>query len=131
MVESTVNYIMASIRKSSLIDGLLRRDIPEYPEEAVREAVLNAVSHRDYRHGGSVFVRQYPRRIEIVSPGGFPPGISVENIIDRQSPRNRRIVDNFARCGLVERAGIRQHAGDINAVVEDAVARLLGAIDGR
>ena len=49
-------------------------DVPTFNERVVRETVLNAVSHRDYRHGGSVFVRQYPQRIEIVSPGGFPSG---------------------------------------------------------
>ncbi|MBK9231672.1 MAG: putative DNA binding domain-containing protein [Anaerolineae bacterium] len=54
---------------------------------------------------GSVFVRQYPRRLEVVSPGGFPPGITLENILWRQAPRNRRIAEAFARCGLVERAG--------------------------
>ena len=72
---------------------------------SVREAILNAVSHRDYRHPGSVFVRQYPRRLEIVSPGGFPTGITPDNIIDKQFPRNRRIAETFLRCGLVERAG--------------------------
>ncbi|MFA5863158.1 MAG: ATP-binding protein [Phycisphaerae bacterium] len=86
-------------------DGLFMLDVPTFSEAATREAILNAVGHRDYRNQGSVFIRQYPRRLEIVSPGGFPPGISVENIIDRQSPRNRRLVDSFARCGLVERAG--------------------------
>src|SRR6266446_6425353 len=64
-----------------------------------------AVSHRDYRHGGSVFVRQYPRRIEIVSPGGFPPGINEQNLLWEQNPRNRRIAEVLGKCGLVERAG--------------------------
>lgn len=86
-------------------EGLFMLDIPTFNEEAVREAVLNAVAHRDYRHAGSVFVRQFPRRIEIVSPGGFPQGISVENILDRQLPRNRRVADVLSKCGLVERAG--------------------------
>jgi ATP-dependent DNA helicase RecG len=86
-------------------DGLFMLDVLTFSEGAVREAMLNAVSHRLYRYTGSVFIRQYPRRIEIVSPGGFPPGISPENIVDRQNPRNRRIADNLARCGLVERAG--------------------------
>ena len=71
----------------------------------VREAVLNAVSHRDYRHGGSIFVRQYSRRIEIVSPGGFPAGITPENVLRQQNPRNRRIAEVLGKCGLVERAG--------------------------
>ena len=66
---------------------------------------MNAVSHRDYRHGGSVFVRQYTRRIEIVSPGGLPPGITPENILRQQNPRNRRIAEVLGKCGLVERAG--------------------------
>jgi ATP-dependent DNA helicase RecG len=79
--------------------------VPTFSEGAVREAFLNAVSHRDYRHPGSVFIRQYARRIEIVSPGDFPPGITAENILDQQLPRNRRIAEAFARCGLVERAG--------------------------
>ena len=85
--------------------GLFVWDVPTFDERAVREAVLNAVSHRDYRHGGSVFVRQYPRRIEIVSPGGFPAGINQENLLWEQNPRNRRIAEVLARCGLVERAG--------------------------
>ncbi len=80
-------------------------DVPTFDERAVREAVLNAVSHRDYRHSGSIFIRQYPRRFEIVSPGGFPFGITLENLLWQQNPRNRRIAEVLARCGLVERAG--------------------------
>lgn len=86
-------------------DGLFMLEIPTFNEGAVREVILNAVAHRDYRLAGSVFVRQFARRIEIVSPGGFPQGITPENILDRQLPRNRRIADALARCGLVERAG--------------------------
>src|SRR5262249_57156941 len=86
-------------------DGLVMHPLPTFSESAIREALLNAVSHRDYRHPGSVFVRQYPRRIEIDSPGGFPPGITPENILDRQQPRNRPIAETFFRCGIVERAG--------------------------
>ena len=85
--------------------GLFIWDVPTFNERVVREAVLNAVSHRDYRHGGSIFVRQYPRRIEIVSPGGFPAGITPENILRQQNPRNRRIAEVLGKCGLVERAG--------------------------
>lgn len=85
--------------------GMVMHPVPTFSEAAVREAVLNAVGHRDYRHPGSVFIRQSSRRIEIVSPGGFPPGITPENILDQQLPRNRRIAETFARCGLVERSG--------------------------
>lgn len=85
--------------------GLFIWDIYTFNESAVREAILNAISHRDYRMGGSVFIRQYSRRLEIASPGGFPPGITEENILWEQAPRNRRIAEAFARCGLVERSG--------------------------
>lgn len=91
--------------KQHFQQGLFVWDVPTFNERAIRETVLNAVSHRDYRSGGSVFVRQYPRRIEIVSPGGFPTGITPENILWQQNPRNRRIAEALSKCGLVERAG--------------------------
>ena len=86
-------------------EGFFVGDIPAFNEAVVREAVLNALAHRDYRLPGSIFVRQFPRCLEIVSPGGFPPGISPANFLWRQSPRNRRIADACAKCGLVERSG--------------------------
>lgn len=86
-------------------DGLFRQSIPTFNETVVREALLNAVSHRDYRHAGSVLVHQWPQKVTIVSPGGLPPGISPDNIFFRQLPRNRRIAEALARCGLVERSG--------------------------
>ena len=86
-------------------DGLFMLTVPSFNELVIREAILNAVSHRDYRHAGSVFIKQYPTKIELVSPGGFPPGITPENILWKQHPRNRRIAEVFARCGMVERSG--------------------------
>ena len=86
-------------------DGLFLTEIPTFDERSVREAVLNAVSHRDYQLAGSVFVREYSRRLQVESPGGLPWGITQENILNHQSPRNRRLAEAFARCGLVDRAG--------------------------
>jgi ATP-dependent DNA helicase RecG len=86
-------------------EGFVRSKIPSFNEDAVREAILNAVSHRDYREEGSIFVRQFPDKIEIVSPGGFPAGINPGNLLWKQKPRNRRIAETFARCGLIERSG--------------------------
>uniref|UniRef100_A0A831TYR6 Transcriptional regulator n=1 Tax=Geobacter metallireducens TaxID=28232 RepID=A0A831TYR6_GEOME len=91
--------------RQSYQDGLFRMDLPTFDEVAVREALLNAVAHRDYRLGGSVFVRQYAHRLEVVSPGGFPTGITAENILDQQNPRNRRLAEALAKCGLIERSG--------------------------
>ncbi len=86
-------------------DGLFIWDIPTFNEKAIREAILNAVSHRDYREAGSIWVKQYPRKIVIASPGGFPSGITPSNMLWKQQPRNRRIADIFNKYGLVERAG--------------------------
>lgn len=85
--------------------GLFVLDIPTFNERAIREAILNAICHRDYRLAGSTIIRQYARRIEIVSPGGLPAGVTFENILWTQAPRNRRLADALLRCGFVERSG--------------------------
>lgn len=79
--------------------------VPTFNEHVVREAVLNAVAHREYQLGGSIFVRQYSHRLVVESPGGFPKGVDAENIVDQQSPRNHLIAKTFQLCGLVERSG--------------------------
>ena len=86
--------------------GFLIRDIPSYNEEVMREAILNAIAHRDYRDQGSVFIKQYPVKIEIINPGGFLPGITPENLIEASSkPRNRLVIEVFQKIGFVERSG--------------------------
>jgi ATP-dependent DNA helicase RecG len=85
--------------------GLFREEIVGFDKNSLREAILNAVCHRDYEDPSSCWVRMYPSRIEIVSPGGFPRGVTPENILDRQKPRNRRLAEALKRCGLVERSG--------------------------
>ena len=91
--------------RQSYRDGLFVMDVPTFDEAQVREALLNAVAHRDYRLGSSVFVRQFMQRLEVVSPGGFPPGITPANVLDQQNPRNRRLAEALGRCGLIERSG--------------------------
>jgi ATP-dependent DNA helicase RecG len=91
--------------RQSYQEGLFRVELPTFDEVPVREALLNAVAHRDYRLGGSVFVRQYAQRLEVVSPGGLPAGITPANILDQQNPRNRRLAEALAKCGLIERSG--------------------------
>ena len=86
-------------------EGFFVFDIYTFNERVVREAILNAVSHRNYQLGGSIFIRQYRDRLNIESPGGLPFGITLDNILDRQLPRNRRIAEILSLCGLVERSG--------------------------
>ncbi|WP_081605661.1 ATP-binding protein [Rhodopirellula europaea] len=86
-------------------DELAIRNVPTFDERAVREGVLNAVCHRHYQMAGNIFLRQYPDQLVIESPGGFLPEITPENILNRQSPRNRRVAEILQLCGLVERSG--------------------------
>lgn len=86
-------------------EGFFVFDIATFNERVVREAILNAVSHRNYQLGGSIFVRQFRDRLLVESPGGFPHGITLDNILDRQLPRNRRIAEILSLCGMVERSG--------------------------
>lgn len=86
-------------------DGLFVLDIATFDERTVREAVLNAVAHRDYQMAGSIFIRQYQRSLLVENPGGLPLGVTPDNIIDRQAPRNRLIMDILLKCGLVEKSG--------------------------
>lgn len=102
--------------RQSYQEGFFRYDILTFEEAPVREAVLNAICHRDYQSAGSIFVRQYPRRLTIESPGGFPPGIDQTNVLDRQLPRNRCIAEALEKCGLVERSG-----QGMNLIFESAV----------
>jgi len=85
--------------------GLFREEIPMFHERSVREAILNAMCHRDYRNQSSVFVRQTPTTLEVISPGGFPLGVTAETVLWKQSPRNRLLADVLLKCGLVERSG--------------------------
>jgi ATP-dependent DNA helicase RecG len=103
--EDLLNLVQARNDIQHFQVGLAVFDVPTYSIRAVREVVLNAISHREYRLPGSVFLRLYPRRMEIASPGGFPAGVTADNILWRQVPRNRLISETLSRCGLVERSG--------------------------
>jgi len=86
--------------------GFIQREIFAFDEKSIREAVLNAVAHRDYTFKGqSVFIKASPDSFMITSPGGLPPGITPENILYKSYWRNRGIAEVFEKAGLVERSG--------------------------
>ena len=85
---------------------MVRIGIPEYPPRGVREAVANALVHRDYARQGAVHVQWHDDRLEISNPGGFPEGVTTENcLIAQPRPRNPLLSDAFKRAGIVERTG--------------------------
>ena len=83
--------------------GMIRLPIPDYSLEAFREAVNNAVQHRDYTRRGPVFVQFHPDRLFIANIGGFLEGITLENILVHEpKPRNPLLTESLRRIGLVE-----------------------------
>jgi len=87
---------------------LQRQDRPAYPYLALREALVNAICHRDYSIvGGAVHVAIFDDRVEIISSGLLPAGISIDDLKrDHASlPRNPTIAEVFFRCGLIEKWG--------------------------
>ena len=88
------------------IEKLLRIDVRDYPEIAVREALLNLLVHRDYSFSASAFIRMYADRIEFVSVGGLMPGLDLEDIMVGISVcRNQDLANVFYRLHLIEAYG--------------------------
>ena len=91
-------------REQELMVGLLRVGIADVPERAYREAVANALVHRDYGRLGAVHIQWYDDRIEIMNPGGLPEGVRLDNLlVTPPRPRNPLLADAFKRAGIVER----------------------------
>ena len=87
--------------------GLFKLRIPQFPLEAVREAILNALTHRDYLNPGEVLVRHSGKELVVTSPGGFVDGITPENILRHEAvPRNRTLANALVKLRLVESSGI-------------------------
>lgn len=105
-MDEAYEYVNLSNNQNSTFDGLKRIDHPDYPLEAIREALLNAVIHRDYDYSGSIIINVYEDRMEFVSIGGLVKGITVIDIMNGVSqPRNPIIADVFYRLELIESYG--------------------------
>ena len=89
------------IREGSYIFG-----IPFFNEDVIREVANNAFAHRNYRINSEIVVKQYPMKLVVVNAGGFPKGVTIDNLLTTPSiPRNRLLADILAKTGIVERSG--------------------------
>lgn len=105
-IENAFEYIMLNNKSRSVFSGIERIDIPDYPEAAVREALLNAVVHRDYGFSGSIIININSKGIDIISIGGLVSGLSEEDIMNGISqPRNRNLAEMFHRLKYIESYG--------------------------
>jgi ATP-dependent DNA helicase RecG len=106
VVEDVLDFIRDNTRRFQAVVGTHREIVSEYPEAVLREAVLNALAHRDYGlRGSTVDITIWDDRIEVHSPGPLPGHITVENIRDEHYSRNRRIMQTLRVLGLVEEYG--------------------------
>jgi len=107
MVERAWGLVMEETQIEAVVTGLRRTEMPEYPRFAVREALVNAVCHRDYRLSGRrVEIRLYDNRLEVISPGGLPGYITLDNIVEEHFSRNPRIVAGLFQWGYIEELGL-------------------------
>ena len=104
--EDAVSYLALCNKTSSTIKGMVRTDKQDYPEEAIREALLNAMVHRDYSFSGSIIINVTDNRMEFISLGGLLPGLTPDDIRSGISqPRNRNLAEVFHRLRLIESYG--------------------------
>lgn len=107
IIERAWQVTIEEMRVEAVVDGLRREERPEYPKFALREALVNAVCHRDYRLSGRrVEVRMYEDRLEVISPGGLPGYITLDNIVDEHFSRNPRVVAGLFQWGYIEELGL-------------------------
>ena len=105
-LDDTYSYLLLCNRTMSTFQGLNRIEKKDYPEEALREALLNAMVHRDYSFSGSIIININDSEIEFISIGGLLPGLSVEDIRSGISqPRNRKLAEIFHRLKFIESYG--------------------------
>lgn len=104
VIEEFESRIRAVNREQELMVGFVRVGVPRYSLDALREALANALSHRDYAVLGATHVQWHGDHIQVSNPGGFPRGVGPENLlVTAPAPRNPLLADAIKRAGVVEK----------------------------
>lgn len=131
VIDATVRFVLRNLRSSAYLDGAVRKVVKDLPEEAVREAVVNAVAHRDYGyHQTDIEVSLYADRLEVISPGRLPNSVTVEKMKrGYRAARNELLKEVLRDYGYVEHrgmgvrnriiAGMRAHNGTEPELIEE------------
>ena len=105
-INDVYDYLNMNNKTAATFNKLLRIDNRDYPETALREALLNAVVHREYSASGSILIKIFSDRAEFISPGGLVSGIEIEDIMSGYSAcRNSELAAVFYRLQLIEAYG--------------------------
>ncbi|MBD3177245.1 MAG: AAA family ATPase [Armatimonadia bacterium] len=103
VVEQLMDRFVARNEEREVLVGMVRLPVPDYSPEGYREAVLNALLHRQYAEKHDVYIQWHADHIAIANPGGFPEGITPQNVLTHEPrPRNARLMEACRRVGLVE-----------------------------
>lgn len=117
IIERSWNVLWDEMRVGAVVKDLQREELTEYPVFAVREAIVNAVCHRDYRiKGRRIEVRMYSDRLEVISPGSLPGYITLDNIVEEHFSRSPRLVSGLFQWGYIEELGL-----GIDRMIEEMV----------
>lgn len=104
--EAATDWVLRDIGTELVVTGAYRHDVPRLPRRVVREAIANAVAHRDYAIDRTpVVVDIRPSAVTITSPGSLPAPVTVATLREAQSPRNHTVIDVLRRHGLAEDSG--------------------------
>lgn len=103
--DDAMSYLLSHLNTEYVIKSGPREEILELPEEALREAVLNAIAHRDYRSTAYIQIHIFHDRLEIVNPGGLVSGLKLKDLGRVSRPRNLLLFSLMARMDLVEQIG--------------------------
>ena len=99
-------FVVANMRRGMRIRGLAREESSEYPLPVVREAIVNAIAHRDYSiRGEGIRLLMFSDRMEVYSPGRLPGHVTLDNLKDERYSRNEAIVAVLSDQGYIERLG--------------------------
>lgn len=121
VLEAALNFITNHTKRYQVVQGTRRTILPEYPVEVLREALLNALAHRDYGlRGGTIDVTVWDDRVEIRSPGSLPGPITLDNMRSEHYSRNRRMMRVLKLLGLVE-----EYGEGVDRMIQQMEARLM------
>ena len=105
-IESSIDFIKNHLKIKIKIEGSRRSEVPELPEVAIREAVVNAVAHRDYfEKGANIMIEIFNNRVEFTNPGGLPKGFPVDEFGSISLCRNPTIASLLLRTKYIEKMG--------------------------
>lgn len=105
IADGCFNQLKSEIKQRELHFGLFHEFIEDYSEVVIRELLINAIVHRDYSRQQCIEIRKYPTYMEIESPGLFPEGVNVGNMLRKTNPKNPSIIEAFRAIRYAEKAG--------------------------